>query len=151
MEKIIAEVRKPRFFMATLIVFVFMLSWVTFSINQPPNWHGQSEDKKWKTTYEIEMAPKDKWKGTLHWQGNGDAVVTKVELTKNGNVIHGWEEDTPIPSKRSYDYLSMGAPFQNSKDVYILTLHWKDKDGVHQEKIALYPKTRYFVLVSTLF
>ncbi|OLS35045.1 hypothetical protein BTR22_16645 [Alkalihalophilus pseudofirmus] len=121
-------------------------TWFIFSILQSPKWVGQSADKSWSTTYEVEHSLKETWKGMVFWNREHEAVITEVELSKNGVPIHGWEKDEHISGKGEYMYLSLGGAENDRDDELNLTIHWRDEAGNYEEQIKLSPKTRFFIL-----
>ena len=134
----------------SILIASFIISWITFSINQLPEWEGTSSSGLWKTTFEDEYSPKGFWNGFFTWNGEETVTVTKVSLTRNNIEIHGWEKEETMNSNTTYNYLTTTTTFNNREDEYILTIYWNDRESQHREEILLLPKKRYFVFPTFL-
>ncbi|WEG17767.1 hypothetical protein PQ478_04565 [Alkalihalophilus pseudofirmus] len=137
--------KKVNWVLVSLLAMIFG-TWFIISVLQPPMWVGHSADKSWTTTYEVEHSLKETWKGMVFWNGEHEVIITEVELSRNGNAIHGWEKNEHISSKGEYMYLSLGEAENNREDELRLTIHWRDESGNYEEQIELSPKTRYLIV-----
>lgn len=133
-----------------LVIIVMLFLWFIYSVNQPPNWVGNSANNNWKTTYVVENSLKGTWAGKIYWKGEDDANVSLVGLTKNGIEYHGADLKRIIKNGDYAYYLTLGSAFGNRKDKYELTIHWEDKKGTHKETITMEPKIRFLILPKGL-
>ena len=129
---------------------MFLIIWIIFSINQPPKWIGTSQNGQWRTDYNRESNhPHADWIGYLYWGGKDEVTVVEVELIKNGELIHQFEnygdklteEDNYMTYLRSFESM-----IKNKNDDLQLKVYWGDKEGEHEDIIVMSPKNRYFVL-----
>lgn len=142
---------KKTFLYAIVIVTLFLISWIVYSVNQPPEWVGISKGKEWKTTFEDELSPKGFWNGFIYWQGDGIVTISNVQLTKNGTEVHGVDSEVSIKSGEVYNYITTTNILGYKEDLNTLTITWTDKNGDHEETIHLKPKKRFFVVPTSLF
>ncbi|WP_071458649.1 hypothetical protein [Bacillus massilinigeriensis] len=132
----------PILFIGSLII------WIFYSVKQPPNWIGQSDNGKWKTNFTSQWnSPKGYWDGEIYYNDEKDTKVQKVSLIRNGTVIHDWDGNEPITKGESFEYLTTTETL-NKEEEYVLEIGWKDTNGIHKEVVTLSPKQRYFVLPS---
>lgn len=133
------------------IIFVVLIIWIVYSINQPPKWVGKSDDSMWETNFTSEMnSPKGYWSGKIYSNYDEDIHILKASLIKNGTIIHNWEGDETIKKSRPFEYLTTTKTLNNKNDTYVLSLRWEDTNGTHEDTITLSPKHRYFILPNFL-
>ncbi|UGB30518.1 hypothetical protein [Metabacillus sp. B2-18] len=136
--------KKIIYFIAIFILC--LVSWVIYSLNQPPEWEGYSQNKDWKTTFKDERSPKGFWNGNLTWNGKETVTISNVILTKNGTELHSVDSKEEVENGHNYNYLTTTETIENKKDEVLLTINWNDKNGSYEEVIRLEPKIRYFVV-----
>lgn len=127
------------------ILIMCLVSWVIYSLNQPPEWEGYSKNKDWKTTFKDERSPKGFWNGNLVWNGKGTVTISNVILTKNGTEVHSVDSKVELENGQNYNYLTTTEKIENKKDEVLLMINWTDQNGSYEEIIRLEPKLRYFV------
>lgn len=142
---------KKTFLYAIVAVMLFLITWIIYSVNQPPEWVGLSKGKEWKTTFEDELSPKGYWNGFIYWQGDGKVTISSVQLTKNDTEEHGVDSEVSIKSGELYNYITTTNILGYKEDLNTLTITWTDKNGDHEETIRLKPKKRFFVVPTSIF
>lgn len=134
----------------TLLFFGILGVWIAYSLTQPPNWAGHSEDGKWETDFTSEVgSAKGYWNGKIIFKADEKIMIQKASLIENGAIFHDWEGNEVITKDQPFDYLSTTETWKNKMDHYVLNISWKDSDGtVHENTVTLHPKQRFFVLPS---
>ncbi|WP_121663691.1 hypothetical protein [Metabacillus litoralis] len=128
------------------VLLLCLVSWIIYSLNQPPEWEGSSQNKDWKTMFKDELSPKGFWNGSLMWNGKETVTVSSVLLTKNRSEVHSVDSKVVLEKGQTYNYLTTTEMIENKEDEVLLTIIWNDKNGSHEEVIRLEPKVRYFVI-----
>ncbi|MCR6095406.1 hypothetical protein HXA31_11680 [Salipaludibacillus agaradhaerens] len=141
---------KKRFYVF-LIVAIILVSWIVYSVSQPPNWRGVSEDGTWETDFKHDVtSPKGFWNGTIYWDGDAPMTLVRVQLTKNDTLIHEWDGNEVIDNEHPFDYLTTTETFDNKEDEYVLKVYWEEQEAKGEDTIVLLPKTKYVVLPNFL-
>ncbi|SDB94976.1 hypothetical protein [Shouchella lonarensis] len=135
------------------VVFIFIVGWIVYSINQSPKWVGVSEDGNWKVEYDRDKtSPAGEWVGLIHWTGElgNEVQLMKIELIENDEVIHDlnyYDEDRLIEQNDDASLMrSIGSIFKDGKVKVQLKVYWEDKNGEHEDVIDVLPKKRFFVV-----
>lgn len=135
-----------------IVPFAFLVLWITYSINQPPKWFGQSTDGKWEADFNSEVtSPKGYWSGRIYSEQDHRVEVQTIALSKNGKLIHDLDVNETVTKNQEIEYLSTTKTFSDKQDEYVVQVTWKDSSGTYQDVIHLSPQTRYFVLPKVLF
>jgi len=131
------------------VIFLFVLIiWIIYSINQPPNWSGRSDNGEWESDFtSINFSnPKGYWSGKLYSKHDEDVDIQKASLIKNSTVIHEWDGNETIRKNEHFEFLTTTQTLNNKKDSYVVNVSWKDTNGTHEDTITLNPKQRFLVI-----